>query len=172
MMLSRSVRSLATTTPVATTVRRVLLSSSTTGATPAAVTTTTPASSEASSATSSASDVRSIAGTPSNLTLRAVRISRPAKTAMQSGNDNTRFWRLEFDSQDRWTNPLMGWASSADPMQATTLKFRSEEEAVRFAERQGYTFEVVDAPPVKFAPKVYARNYLYSAKKLRYHHTK
>ena len=30
---------------------------------------------------------------------------------MQSGDFNTRLWSLEFDTQQRWENPLMGWAS-------------------------------------------------------------
>jgi hypothetical protein len=44
------------------------------------------------------------------------------------------------DIQQRWTNPLMGWSSSADPVQALKIKFNSKEEAIRFAERQGYSY--------------------------------
>lgn len=36
----------------------------------------------------------------------------------------------------RWTNPLMGWASSADYVQGTTMKFRTREEAVAFVSCQ------------------------------------
>ncbi|KAI9179755.1 ndufs4 NADH dehydrogenase Fe-S protein subunit [Blastocladiella emersonii ATCC 22665] len=117
-------------------------------------------------------DVAVASGAPELMRQRAVRIFRPAKTAMQSGNDNTRFWKLEWNNEDRWTNPLMGWASSADYQQATFLKFRTEEEAVRFAERQGYQYEVVAPPEPKFVVKSYATNFHYKTGKLRFHHTK
>lgn len=35
----------------------------------------------------------------------------PARNPMQSGSDNTLQWKLEFETQERWENPLMGWAS-------------------------------------------------------------
>ena len=43
---------------------------------------------------------------------RRVRIYIPAKNAMQSGTYGTRRWRIEFDTRERWENPLMGWAST------------------------------------------------------------
>jgi NADH dehydrogenase (ubiquinone) Fe-S protein 4 len=45
---------------------------------------------------------------------RSVRIFLPAKNAMQSGVNNTRYWKMDFDvlpEGERWENPLMGWAS-------------------------------------------------------------
>lgn len=47
-------------------------------------------------------------------TERMVRIFAPAKPATQSGRNNTRTWRIDFDilpDADRWENPLIGWAS-------------------------------------------------------------
>ena len=39
------------------------------------------------------------------------RISRPAKTATQSGKAKTKDWLLEFEpSSARLPDPLMGWA--------------------------------------------------------------
>ena len=35
----------------------------------------------------------------------------PSRTAMQSGTHNMRRWRVDFDTKERWENPLMGWAS-------------------------------------------------------------
>jgi hypothetical protein len=37
----------------------------------------------------------------------------------------------------RWTNPLMGWTSTADPQSQVTLYFDTQDEAIRFATRQG-----------------------------------
>ena len=44
--------------------------------------------------------------------LRQVNILSPAKNAMQSGTYQTRYWQIVFDVDERWINPLMGWASS------------------------------------------------------------
>lgn len=59
---------------------------------------------------------------------------------MQSGKAGLNHWRIDFDTlagSGRWINPLMGWASTADYMQGTSLKFATELEAVRFCEKQG-----------------------------------
>jgi NADH dehydrogenase (ubiquinone) Fe-S protein 4 len=72
---------------------------------------------------------------PNELRHRAVRIFKPTKNTMQSAKGKTKVWRIDWDvlqGAGRWTNPLMGWASSADYMQGTTLAFRTREEAVRF----------------------------------------
>lgn len=42
---------------------------------------------------------------------RRVRIFVPSKNAMQSGTDNIQHWSIEFDTRERWENPLMGWSS-------------------------------------------------------------
>lgn len=42
----------------------------------------------------------------------------------------------------RWDYPLMGWTSSADPVQALNLRFSSIEAAIRHAEESGkYVFQ-------------------------------
>ena len=52
-----------------------------------------------------------LTGFPDEHMRRVVRIYSPSKNAMQSGTNAARGWRLEFDNQQRWENPLMGWAS-------------------------------------------------------------
>ncbi|KAH6907985.1 ETC complex I subunit conserved region-domain-containing protein [Coprinopsis sp. MPI-PUGE-AT-0042] len=83
----------------------------------------------------------------------------------------TERWRIDFDilpGSSRWENPLMGWASSADYMQATRLSFRSKEDAAHFAEKQGKQATEVKRIP----PKNYAENYVYKPHKLRIARTK
>ncbi len=72
----------------------------------------------------------------------------------------------------RWENPLMGWQSSADFMQGTHLNFKSKEDAIRFAEKQGYEYFVQESNERKFVPKAYANNFLWSDKKLKHIRTK
>lgn len=72
----------------------------------------------------------------------------------------------------RWENPLMGWASSADFMQGTKLNFKSKQDAIRFAEKQGYEYFVQEPNERAFAPKQYASQFLHSPKKLKQIRTK
>lgn len=107
---------------------------------------------------------RSMAGTPEMLEKRVAKISRPCKNAMQSGTGNVRQrrrfkffffffflpfaslqthkWRVQFLSNGRWENPLMGWASTADPLGYLTIDFETEEQAVRFCDDQGFKYTV------------------------------
>lgn len=52
-----------------------------------------------------------LSGLPDNQKKRLARIYMPARNAMQSGSNNTQHWKLCFDNQERWENPLMGWTS-------------------------------------------------------------
>lgn len=58
-------------------------------------------------------DLTKISGVPEeHITTRRVRISLPSKNAMQSGTNNLDYWKIEFDTRERWENPLMGWTST------------------------------------------------------------
>eukprot|EP00842_Homolaphlyctis_polyrhiza_P000151 jgi/Hompol1/1136/HPOL_001065-RA len=91
---------------------------------------------------------------------------------MQSGTMETTHWKIDFDTEARWENPLMGWASSADPVQALRIKFDTKEAAIAFAERQGYDYWVQEPKDRKFEVQSYSANFKYSPKKLRWQHTK
>ena len=45
---------------------------------------------------------------------------RPLKT-LQSGNANAHLWEITWDTKEFWSNPLMGWTSSADPLSTLTV---------------------------------------------------
>merc|ERR1712059_14829 len=93
---------------------------------------------------------------------RLVRIYKPAKNAMQSGTAGIKRWKIEFDNQQRWENHLMGWSSSGDPLSNVLLDFSSKEDAILFAERQGWDFMLED--PKERAPKTksYALNFAWN----------
>lgn len=114
-------------------------------------------------------------GAPMELQARTVRIYKQAKPATQSGDWQSKKWRMDWDvlpKGHRWENPLMGWQSSADYMQGTHLSFKSKEDAVHFAEKQGYEYFVQEPNERKFTPKAYANNFLYSPGKLKHIRTK
>jgi NADH dehydrogenase (ubiquinone) Fe-S protein 4 len=72
----------------------------------------------------------------------------------------------------RWENPLMGWQSSGDFMQGYRIEFKSKEDAIKFAEKQGYPYFVQEPNERKFTPKNYANNFVHSPKKLKIIRTK
>ncbi|EGD98034.1 NADH dehydrogenase ubiquinone Fe-S protein 4, mitochondrial [Trichophyton interdigitale] len=116
-----------------------------------------------------------LSGAPTDLQARTVRIYRSAKPATQSGTWRSHHWRMDWDvlsKGHRWENPLMGWQSSADAMQGTHINFRSKEDAIRFAEKQGYEYFVQEPNERVFRPKAYANNFLHESRKLKYIKTK
>ncbi|KAI9770568.1 MAG: hypothetical protein M1840_003158 [Geoglossum simile] len=116
-----------------------------------------------------------LSGAPIELQARTVRIYQPSKAATQSGEWHSHHWRMDWDilqNGHRWENPLMGWQSSGDFMQGTHLNFKSKEDAIHFAEKQGYEYFVQEPHERKFVPKAYANNFLYTAKKLKHIRTK
>ncbi|KAM0323539.1 hypothetical protein ACHAQA_008820 [Verticillium albo-atrum] len=116
-----------------------------------------------------------VSGAPTELQARTVRIYKETKPATQSGDWQGHHWRMDWDilpKGHRWENPLMGWQSSGDVMQGTKLNFKSKEDAIRFAEKQGYEFFVQEPQSRKILPKAYANNFLYSARNLKHIRTK
>ena len=92
----------------------------------------------------------------------AVRIYRPAKTATQSGRAKTRKWVIEFEmAAARRIDPLMGWTSSDDTRQQVSLSFDSQADAIAFAKRNGWSYELVEAEARRVKPKSYADNFRY-----------
>ena len=66
----------------------------------------------------------------------------------------------------------MGWQSSADAMQGTRLDFNSKQDAIDFANKQGYEYFVQEPNERKFAPKAYANNFVHEPKKIKHIITK
>ena len=98
-------------------------------------------------------------GAPEEFVRRAVRILRPATTACQQGFPG--LWKIEFECTTKWLNPLMGWTSTKDMagQLVNALQFGSKEEAVAFAEREGFEYEVEPERLPKPVKKSYAENY-------------
>lgn len=91
---------------------------------------------------------------------RRVRIYRPARSAMQSGEAATRLWVLEFAPETApFIDPLMGWVGSADPSTQVRLSFPTREDAVEFARRQGWVPAVEEPHDAKPPRRSYADNF-------------
>jgi hypothetical protein len=90
------------------------------------------------------------------------RISRPAKTAMQSGQAKTKRWMLDWEPETaKSADPLMGWTSSSDMKGQVRLFFATKEEAIAYAERKGLEYRVIE--PQERSPKTvsYSDNFKY-----------
>lgn len=89
-----------------------------------------------------------------------VRILKPAKTAMQSGKAKSKHWVIRFDSTcGKFKENLMGWTGALDNSYQLHLTFLTKEDAISFAEKQGYSYEVVEEQKAIFKPKSYASNF-------------
>jgi len=71
------------------------------------------------------------------------RIYRPSRSAMTSGMGCTKWWRLVFEPRfPPFTEPLMGWTGSRDPLAQVELRFPTLESALAYARREGLRYVV------------------------------
>lgn len=104
-----------------------------------------------------AAEIGYTSGVPLSTYARKVRIFSPARTASQSGLGNTAAgaaptWRIDFDTTEKWINPLMGWTSTADTMEnvaRSSMFFHSKEDAIAFAAKNGWEVASIDVPNVR-----------------------
>ncbi len=90
------------------------------------------------------------------------RIYKPAKTAMQSGQANTKDWVLDFEpEQARTVEPLMGWTSSGDMRSQVRLRFETKEEAIAYCEREGIAYQVFETTRAPRHGLAYADNFAF-----------
>ncbi|XP_021236411.1 NADH dehydrogenase [ubiquinone] iron-sulfur protein 4, mitochondrial [Numida meleagris] len=105
-------------------------------------------------------DISTLTGVPDeHIKTRRVHIFVPARNAMQAGVNNTKKWKMEFDNRERWENPLMGWASTADPLSNMFLTFSTKEDAIAFAEKNGWSYDVEEKKIPKPKSKSYGANF-------------
>ena len=83
---------------------------------------------------------------------RIVKIYQQAQT-VQNATQNLIAWRLQWedDSTKRWSNPLMGWTSTSDPLSNThmTIDFATADDAARFCQQNGWNYEIMQPAPNK-----------------------
>ena len=89
-----------------------------------------------------------------------VRISIPAKSAMQSGVSGEK-WVIEFleSAGTRSIDGTMGWTSSNDMSAEVKLEFPTSAAAIAFAEKNDWSYEVIEPKPRRLIKKSYADNF-------------
>ena len=92
--------------------------------------------------------------------MKRAKIYKPAKTAMQSAEGNTRNWLLEFDTLNTGINPLMGWESSKDTMSEVKLEFLTKEQAINYAKKNNIDYYIIESQKRRIIKKSYSDNFL------------
>lgn len=91
-----------------------------------------------------------------------VKIYKTSKNAMQSGRAKVGQWVLEYERKTaRRPEPLMGWSSARDTNNQVQLKFNSEEDAIAFAEENGWHYDVKSGSKKRIRPRNYGDNFRY-----------
>lgn len=112
------------------------------------------------------SKIKRISGIPPEyVKKRKVRIFQPTKNVMQSGTDNIQEWEIEFDTEERWENPLMGWTATGDPHSNFTLQFPSKELAIRYCDKNCWTYVVLEKTSKEVKIRPYSDNYSWNTRK-------
>ena len=100
---------------------------------------------------------------PAEHAKRTVVIAPRTNKTLQSGGATGHLWQITWKNEERWSNPLMGWTSTADPLSNLKLSFDTEEEAVAFAQKNGWKFEKrapVPETTVELGTMTYAHAFL------------
>ena len=92
--------------------------------------------------------------------MKKAKIYKPTKTAMQSGERNTKNWLLEFDTLNTGVNPLMGWVSSKDTMSEVKLKFSTKNQAINYAKKNNIDYYIIEPQKHKIIKKSYTDNFI------------
>jgi NADH dehydrogenase (ubiquinone) Fe-S protein 4 len=92
--------------------------------------------------------------------MKKAKIYKPSKTAMQSGERNTKKWILEFDTLNTGINPLMGWETSKDTMSEVKLEFSTKDQAINYARRNNIDYYIIEPQKRKIIKKSYSDNFL------------
>ncbi|KAI4501694.1 hypothetical protein M0802_003029 [Mischocyttarus mexicanus] len=110
-----------------------------------------------------AEDIGAVSGVPEeHIKTRMVRIYQPPKNAMQSGTNNVNYWQIDFDTRERWENPLIGWTSSGDPLSNTKVDFATREAAIMHCERMGWKYYIQKPNKVDPKPRSYGSNFAWN----------
>ena len=89
--------------------------------------------------------------------MKKAKIYIPAKTAMQSGLGKSNKWILEFYTENKNINPLMGWETSSNTLSEVVLEFSSKELAINYAKKNDIDFDLIEPKKKKVHKKIIRR---------------
>ena len=91
-----------------------------------------------------------------------VTISKPAKSAMQSGKGKSKKWLVStnYDQTNRSLDEVMGWVSADNTLSQLNFQFDNKEDAIIFCQDSNYEYEVIEPKESSFKHKSYTANFL------------
>ena len=92
--------------------------------------------------------------------MKKAKIYKPSKTATQSGLAKYDKWILEFYTNDKNVNPLMGWETSSDTMSEVKLEFDDKDNAIEYAKKNKINYEIIEPNKRKIIKKSYSDNFI------------
>eukprot|EP01039_Chlorochromonas_danica_P011004 gene11004-12252_t len=109
------------------------------------------------------SEMAVLSGMPVEQAQRTVIIAPRLLKSLQSGGKYANQWQITWPNQARWSNGLMGWTGTSDPMSNVKLHFDSKEEAIAFAQRNGWKYNLQRPTAQRTTPlgtNLYKHNFL------------
>jgi hypothetical protein len=91
--------------------------------------------------------------------MKKAKIYSPSKTAMQSGQSKKSSWFLQFSKEDLEKDFVMGWDSSMDTNKQVKISFETKEDAIKYAEKNNISFNVMEPKKRKIILKSYSDNF-------------
>ena len=88
-------------------------------------------------------------------------IYRQAKSAMQSGKLNCKKWHAKLieEKNSRSIDDLMLWVSCDNTQTQLQFEFSNKEDAIDYATKNNFEYEVLEPQEFKIKPKSYAENF-------------
>jgi hypothetical protein len=88
-------------------------------------------------------------------------IYRQAKSAMQSGKLNCKKWLVKSieEKASRSIDNIMRWVSCDNTQSQIQLEFSNKDDAIEYATKNNFEYEIVEPREVKIKPKSYAENF-------------
>ena len=79
---------------------------------------------------------------------------------MQSALNKNNKWLLEFFTDNKNLNPLMGWETSSNTLSEVKLEFSSKDSAINYAKKNNIDYDLIEPKKRKIVKKSYADNFI------------
>ena len=91
---------------------------------------------------------------------KKILIFKPSKSAMQSGLSNTKRWCLKNNEIDKtYISSRFCWTGSFNPEKQITIFFDRLDDAIKFAKKNKYDYDIIKPNKRKIVKKSYAENF-------------
>ena len=88
------------------------------------------------------------------------RIYQTSPSPTQSGS-GTKKWAMIFIASHKTINDTMGWSASNETMPQVNIRFNSKDDAIEFAQSNGWDIEVIEQNNQhRVVKKAYADNFI------------